>query len=120
MGSSQKIFSGQGQDIAEELPDPISRDLHDAFWGAIGQYGDWCRGQAEPQVMLDRKLFAISTVCDFVSEFEDAMPTNLWHLLAKVTRGAEDLPNDKSYRSGARYLAHLIKERKEQFDRPRG
>jgi hypothetical protein len=57
-------------------------------------------------------------VCQVVSKFENPMPVGLWDILAKVTRGGEDLPNDQSYRSAAQHLARLIKERKEHFDRP--
>ena len=32
--------------------------------------------------------------------------------------GGEDIPINGSYRIAARHLAHLIEERKEQFDRP--
>jgi hypothetical protein len=104
--------------MAEESLDPIPKELCYAFWGAIGQYVDWCRGQSEPDVSLDGRPVAISTVCEFVSKFDDPMPANLCHLLANARRGAEDdLPNDQSYGSGARYLARLIRERKAHFDR---
>ena|SRR5258708_763925 len=107
--------------MAEQSPDPIPAELRDGFWGAIGRYKDWCRGEPEPDVSLNRQSFAISSVCDFVSKFEDPMPMpdGLWHLLATVTPGGEDLPNDRSYQSAARFLAHLIRERKAEFDRPR-
>jgi hypothetical protein len=100
--------------------DQIPQKLRDAFRDAIGQYGNWRRGEPEPDVSLKMQPFAISTVCEFVSKFEDPMPADYWHFLARVTRGGEDLPNDdqQSYRSAARFLAHLIRERKAQFDRP--
>jgi hypothetical protein len=104
--------------MAEQSPDPIPGELRDAFWSAIGQYGDWRRGEPEPDVSLNMQPFAISAVCGFVSIFEDPMPADLWRLLATVTPGDEDLPNDQSYRSAARFLAHLIRERKAQFNRP--
>jgi hypothetical protein len=106
--------------MAEESPDPIPTDLCYAFWGAIGRYKDWCRGQAEPDVRLGGRDLVISAVCGLVSKFDDPMPADWWGLLASLTRNPEDLPDDRSYGSGARYLARLIKERKEQFDRPQG
>ena len=104
--------------MAEQSPDPIPGELRDAFSNAIGQYGDWRREESEAEVSLNMQAVAISAVCELVSKFEDPMPDDLWHRLATVTPGGEDLPNDRSYRSGARFLARLIKERKEQFDRP--
>ncbi len=104
--------------MAEELPDPIRRDLREAFSSAIGEYSYWRRGEPEPVVSLDMQPVVISTICDRVSKFEAPMPDDLWHLLATVTRGGEDLPNDQSYQSAARFLALLIRERKAQFDRP--
>jgi len=35
----------------------------------------------------------ISAVCELVSKFEDPMPDDLWHRLAMVMPGSEDLPN---------------------------
>jgi hypothetical protein len=104
--------------MAEESPDPITGELCDAFVDAIGKYGDWRLGEPEPDVSLKRQPYAISTVCGFVSKFEEPMPAGHWDRLAAVTRGGDDLPNDQSYRSAARFLAHLIRERKAQFNRP--
>jgi hypothetical protein len=102
--------------MAEELLNPIPRVLCDAFWGAIGQYNDWCRGQPEPEVSVDGRPFTISAVCDFVSKFGDLMPAERWDLLAGVSRSGDELPNDQSYGSGARFLAHLIREKKARFE----
>ena len=119
MGSHKNIFQGrEAERMAEESPDPIPGELRDAFREAIGQYGGWRRGEPEPDVSLKMQPLAIGAVCGQVSKFEEPMPAGLWNLLATVTPGGEDLPNDHSYRSAARHLAHLIKERKEQFDRP--
>jgi len=104
--------------MAEQSPDPITGNLRDAFSNAIGHYGDWRREESEAEVSLNMQAVGISAVCELVSKFEDPMPDDLWHRLAMVIPGSEDLPNDRSYRSAARFLARLIKERKEQFDRP--
>jgi hypothetical protein len=101
--------------MAEELPDPIPRELHDAFWGAIGLYRDWGRGQPEPEVSLNQKPVTISLVCDLVMQFEDPMPDELWRLLADTARGSVEL--DRSYGSGARCLAELIRRRKAEYQR---
>jgi hypothetical protein len=103
--------------MAEELPDPIPSDLSEAFSSAIGEYSRWRRGESEPVVSLDMQPVAISTICDRVSKFEAPMPDGLWHHLATVTRGGDDLPNDQSYGSAARFLAQLIREKKANFDR---
>ena len=39
-----------------------------------------------------------------------------WDLLAGATRGGDELRNDHSYGSDARFLALLIREKKAQFD----
>jgi hypothetical protein len=57
--------------MVEELPDPISRELHDAFGAAICAYRDWGRGQAKPEVSYNQEPFAISFVCDLVIRFKE-------------------------------------------------
>jgi hypothetical protein len=104
--------------MAEQSPDPISRELRDAFGQAIGQYGEWRRGESEPEVSLNLKFVAISTVCALVDKFEDPLPESHWNYLGLVTPGGEDLPIDPSYQRVAPFLARLIRERKAQFDRP--
>jgi hypothetical protein len=103
--------------MAEPSPAPIFGELRDAFEQAIGQYSHWRRGESEPVVSLDMRPVLISTICDAVSKFEALMPDGLWHHLAMVTPGGEDLPNDRSYQSAARFLAHLIREKKADFER---
>lgn len=97
--------------MVEQPLNPITGELRDAFEQAIGQYGDWRRGESEPTVSLNMEPVPISAVCARVSKFEEPMPGGLWDSLAKVTPGGEDLPNDLSYQSAARFLAHLIRER---------
>ena len=52
-----------------------------------------------------------------MSGFEDRIPEDDWDHLGIVTPGGEYLPTDQSYRSAARYLAHLIREQKAHFER---
>ena len=103
--------------MAEQSPDPISPKLREAFWAAMGAYERWHRGEGEPDVAMDGKSFPISTICDWVSKFEERMPDSLWNVLTAVTRRVDGLPNDQSYRSAAQHLTRLIKEKKERYDR---
>jgi hypothetical protein len=103
--------------MPDDLPSPIPKELREAFWGAIGAYSDWHHKQPEPEVSLYQQPTAISSICDAASIPDGPMPDSLWHHLEMVTRGSEQLPEDRSYRSGARFLGRLIKVRKELFDR---
>jgi hypothetical protein len=103
--------------MAEESPPSITPELRDAFEKAIFAYKDWHRGMTEPNdVSMDLKSTPVSMVLLRVSQFEEPMPDGLWNLLAMVTHGGDDLPNDRSYRSAAEYLARLINERKARFE----
>jgi hypothetical protein len=105
--------------MADELPDPISRELSVAFLGAIGRYRDWCRGEPEPEVTFAQRDVSISLVRVLVMGFKDPMPDSFWDLLlAPEAGGHDDSIEDRSYDSGARYLAKLISERREHFSRP--
>ena len=99
------------------LPSLLPKELRDAFWGAIGAYNDWHPRQPEPEVSLHQQPTAISSICVSVSKHDRPMPDSLWHHLEMVTRGSDQLPEDRSYRSGGRFLGRLIKVRKELFDR---
>jgi hypothetical protein len=103
--------------MTEESPDraPISSELRKAFWGAIGLYGDWGRGQPEPTVSLNQKQVTISAVCDIVECFDDEMPEFIWLPLVCSLGSFGEMPADRTYRSGARHLAKLISWRKEHF-----
>ena len=103
--------------MPDDLPSPIPKDLRDAFWGAIGAYSQWHHRQPEPEVSLHQQPNTISWICDLVSRHDAPMPDSLWHHLEVVTRGSGKLPEDRSYRSGARFLGRLINERKDLFDR---
>jgi hypothetical protein len=96
---------------------PDSKELRNAFWGAIGAYSYWRHRQPEPEVGLYQQPTAISGVCDLVSRLDGPMPDSLWHHLEVMTHSSKQLPEDRSYRSGARFLGRLIKERKDLFDR---
>jgi hypothetical protein len=99
------------------LPSEPPKELRNAFWGAIGAYNDWHPRQPEPEVSLHQQPTAISSICDSVRKHDGPMPNSLWLHLEMVTRGSEQLPEDRSYRSGARFLGRLIKVRKVLFDR---
>lgn len=101
------------------MPDdlPFPKELRDAFWGAIGAYSDWHHSQPEPEVSLYQQQNAISSICDLVTRHDAPMPDSLWLHLKVVTRGAVGLPDDRSYRSGARFLGRLIEERRELYHR---
>ena len=99
------------------LPSQPPKELRNAFWGAIGAYNDWHPRQPEPEVSMQQQPTAISSICDSVSMLDGPMPESVWRHLEMVTRGAEQLPEDRSYRGGARFLGRLIKVRKELYDR---
>ena len=103
--------------MPDDLPSPIPKELRHALWGAIGAYSHWHHRQPEPQVSLYQQPTPISSICDSVSKLDGPMPDSLWRHLEVVIRGSEQLPEDRSYRSGARFLGHLIRVRKELFDR---
>ena len=105
------------KNMPDDLPSPIPKELRDAFWGAIGAYSAWHHRQPEPEVSLYHRPTAISSICDSVSIHDGPMPDSLWLHLETVTRGSEQLPEDRSYRSGARFLGRLIKVKKGLFDR---
>lgn len=103
--------------MTEDLPDraPISAALRDAFWSAIGLYGEWERRQPEPRVSLNQRPVTISAICDIVECFDDEMPEHIWQLLVLSIGSFGERPADRTYRSGARHLAKLISWRKQHF-----
>ena len=104
--------------MPDDLPSPIPKELRDALWDAIGAYNHWRHPrQPEPEISLYQQPIAISSICDSVSMLDGPMPESLWRHIEMVTRGSEQLPEDRSFRSGARLLGRLIKVRKELFDR---
>jgi hypothetical protein len=100
--------------VEDQASDPIPREFCDAFNAAISAYLVWSPGEPEPQVRLNQTPFLISTICDFVTKFQDPMPEGLWHVLATAP-GSSGEVGDRSYASAARYLAELIRERRKQF-----
>ena len=71
------------------------KELRNAFWGAIGAYNDWHPRQPEPEVSLHQQPTVISSICDSVGKHDGPMP-NGWLHLEMVTRGSEQLPEDRS------------------------
>jgi hypothetical protein len=94
----------------------ISKELREAFREAIEKYGDWRYGEPEPEGSWNlQQPTAISWICEFVSIYDDSMPADLWLRLKKAMRLPGHLPSDRSYGGAARFLQHLINERKEDF-----
>jgi hypothetical protein len=93
----------------------ISKELREAFREAIEKYGDWRYGEPEPEGSWNLQPTAISWICEFVSIYDDSMPADLWLRLKKAMRLPGHLPSDRSYGGAARFLQHLINERKEDF-----
>jgi hypothetical protein len=104
--------------MVEESHAPIPRSLQDAFWGAIGAYSHWSRGEPEPRVSLEGQEVPIGLICDLVTRYQEAMPDNLWQLLKHVAGTTAGMPQDRSFASAARWLGRLIAERQEWFSRP--
>jgi hypothetical protein len=101
--------------MEQRSAEPISSELRDAFWGAIGLYGDWGRGQPEPTVSINRRPVTVSAVCEIVGCFDDEMPEHIWQLLVHSIGSFGEKPADRTYRSGARHFAKLISWRKQHF-----
>jgi hypothetical protein len=100
-----------------EQPSPISKELREAFREAIEKYRDWRYGEPEPEVSWNLQPTAISWICEFVSIYDESMPADLWQRLKKAMHLPEHLPSDRSYGGAARFLHHLINERKEDLKR---
>jgi hypothetical protein len=100
--------------MVDETPNPIPRELRDAFNAAIAAYLIWCRGDPEPEVGLDQKPYPISAICGLVTKFSDSMPEELWHVLTSAPGSFGEI-TDRSYGSAASYLYRNIAERKKQF-----
>lgn len=102
--------------MADELPEPISRELRDAFWGAIGAHSNWRPGQPEPEIIYQQRPISISLVCSLVGQYEDPLPTNLWDLLTSLAPRSEEPPAGQSFASGARFLEKQISDKRRRFN----
>jgi len=96
---------------------PISKELREAFWGAIGAYKNWIVGESMREVPYNGRLTDVALICMLVRKHEAPMPDDLWRLLAWEEPPSRVLPTDRSYRAGAEHLENLIKDRKAHFDR---
>jgi len=96
---------------------PISKELREAFWGAIGAYKNWIAGESMREVPYNGRLTDVALICMLVRKHEAPMPDDLWRLLAWEESPSRTLPTERSYRAGAEHLECLIKDRKAHFDR---
>ena len=97
-------------------PEPISRHLRDAFYGAVQLYPNWTSLDHGPLVVVDGRRYTISGVCNLVIECNDPLPADvLGSLMYFLNAGDQDLleglAKDKSYAGGARYLLELMRRR---------
>ena len=102
--------------MADDLPEPIPRELRDAFWGAIGAYCNWRYGRPEPKVSLRQEQTAISRICELATKHDDPMPADLLRLLISAAPHSEEPPKDQSFASGARFLQKLIRDKQHRFN----
>jgi hypothetical protein len=89
---------------------PIPDDLRDAFQEAIGaSFGNWLMGGPAPEIFLNGRAYFIEAICARVLRFPDAMPDYAYDELCGVLRNfaTGDLPEDRTYASGARCLLAL-------------
>jgi hypothetical protein len=96
---------------------PISKELCEAFWGAIRAYKSWVAGESMREVPYNGRLIDVALICMLVRKHEAPMPDDLWRLLAWEEPPSRTLPSERSYRAGAEHLERLIKDRKAHFDR---
>ena len=104
------------RDMADDLPEPIPQELRDAFWAAIGAYGNWRYGRPEPKVSLRQEQTAISWICELATKHDDPMPADLLSLLISAAPHSEEPPRDQSFASGARFLQKLIRDKQHRFN----
>ena len=105
------------QNFQQTYQSPISKELREAFWGAIGAYKNWIAGESMHEVPYNGRLADVALICMLVRKHEAPMPDDLWRLLAWEELPSTALPTERSYRAGAEHLEHLIKNRKAHFDR---
>jgi hypothetical protein len=112
----QTLYGGKA--VSDAIPDPIPRDLREAFDKAVTCYVNiWSPSDAAPEteVLFNAKLYPFSAIFRFAENFSDPMPDHLQRHLARLPGGG-DLGN-LSYGSGARYLLKLMRDRKDTSPR---
>ena len=77
---------------------------------------EWKFGGDEPIVLIDRKNFLISSICDVVDQFSDPLPDSVFNFLYSEMDEThrnlkEALAKDQSYAGAARCLRELIQWR---------
>ena len=98
-------------------PEPIPRELSEAFDRALSLYSDWSPALAEPRISVGRKLCTMSELCELVAEYNDRLPQEIFNMLYHQIpvgheRLKEKLGTDGSYSIGAYCLFKLIEDRK--------
>jgi hypothetical protein len=107
-------------DLSSEHP-TIPPGRAEAFREAVWRYSDWW-AEPEPEVRLDQKPVLISTVCEAVLSFSDALPEGVFeklfsflHMENTVLKG--ELDADPTYATAARCFLKLIEHRKAEYRR---
>jgi hypothetical protein len=53
---------------------PISKELSEAFWGAICAYKNWVAGESMREVPYNGRLVDVALICMLVGKLETPMP----------------------------------------------
>jgi hypothetical protein len=105
-----------------EQPEPIPPNYSEAFDRAVRRYSDWSRDSPELGVTIDGKKFSMSTVCDFVSKYDDPLPDDIFRCLHSYMSAEhrdlkERLGRTPTYSTAAYCLRKLIEDRKAGYER---
>jgi hypothetical protein len=102
-----------------EAPDPIPKDLADAFADAVLAYDNWHPKHEGRQIPIDgRGSFPIEVVCDLVSQFADQLPEPVF---CKLRSYMHDMPDGEliaevesrpTYSVGGTCLRRMIERRR--------
>jgi hypothetical protein len=108
--------------MVSPAPEPIPRELREAFDRALSLYSHWSPALAEPKISAGRKLCTISEVCDLVADYNDPLPLGIFNtLFHQMHMGHERLKEklgvDASYSIGGYCLLKLIEGRKSEYQR---
>jgi hypothetical protein len=100
--------------------DPIPQNLQDAFRDVVHLYSDWSPALPDREISIDGKPFSMSTVCGFVSGFDDQLPEDLFEVLSSYMHTQdqdlqEELAVHESYASGGRCLRKLMERRRDAY-----